>query len=274
MYFYELTNVTKSPMIFTRFTKMHRVVVVLAFAKAILLTTSCKTNDYQLKTVQGTKTEIDSTLQDVAAITTFIAPYKAQVDAQMNEPLSYNPKAMNKNDFAYNTPIGNLLAGMMREQATGVYKRRTGKDIDIVLMNHGGIRAGLPAGNITMRNAFEVMPFENEMMVASLTGNQVQEMVAYLTASSRAHPIDGLQLSLNKDKSLRSALVLGKPINPSGAYEVLTSDYLYGGGDSMTFFAGAPVTVLDYKIRNAMIDYLRKTDTLKATQDDRYRIEN
>jgi len=261
-------------MIFTRFTKMHRVVVVLAFAKAILLTTSCKTNDYQLKTVQGTKTEIDSTLQDVAAITTFIAPYKAQVDAQMNEPLSYNPKAMNKNDFAYNTPIGNLLAGMMREQATGVYKRRTGKDIDIVLMNHGGIRAGLPAGNITMRNAFEVMPFENEMMVASLTGNQVQEMVAYLTASSRAHPIDGLQLSLNKDKSLRSALVLGKPINPSGAYEVLTSDYLYGGGDSMTFFAGAPVTVLDYKIRNAMIDYLRKTDTLKATQDDRYRIEN
>jgi len=274
MYFYKLTNVTKSPMIFTPFTKMQRVVLVLAFAKAILLTTSCKTNDYHLKTVQGTKTEIDSTLQDVAAINSFIAPYKTQVDAQMNEPLSYNPTAMTKGDFPYNTPLGNLLAGMMREQAAGVYKQRTGKNIDIVILNHGGIRAGLPAGNVTMRNAFEVMPFENELVVASLTGSQVQEMVTYLTASSKAHPIDGLELILNKDKSLKSALVLGKPINTNATYEVLTNDYVYGGGDNMTFFAGSPSVVLDYKIRNAMIDYLRKTDTLRTSRDKRYSIEN
>lgn len=261
-------------MICTRSTKMQRVVVGLAFAKALLLTTSCKTNDYQLAQVSGAQIQIDSSLQDVATISTFIAPYKTKVDKEMNEPLSYNPSAMSKSDFPYNTPIGNLLAAMMREQATGVYKQRTGKNIDVVLLNHGGIRAGLPAGAITMRNAFEVMPFENELMVASITGSQMQELVDYMAASSKAHPIDGLQIILNKDKTLKTALVQGKPINTAATYEVLTNDYLYNGGDSMNFFAGAPATALDYKIRNAMIDYLRKTDTLRASRDQRYYIEN
>lgn len=261
-------------MIFTRFSKVQVVVMLFAFAKAILLTTSCKTNTYHLKTVVATKIEIDSTLTDVADINDYIAPYKTQVDAQMNEPLSYNPVAMTKSDFPYNTPLGNLLAGMMREQAAGVYNKRTGKKIDIVLLNHGGIRAGLPAGNITMRHAFEVMPFENELLVASLTGTQVLEMVAYLTESSKPHPIDGLEIILNVDKTLKSASVQGNPIDPAAIYEVLTNDYVYNGGDNMSFFTGAPALVLDYKIRNAMIDYLRKTDTLKTSRDKRYSIEN
>ncbi len=253
--------------------KLQRVVCVLAFAKAIFLTTSCKTESYHLNKVTTTQTAIDSTIAETLAISEFIAPYKAQVDAEMNEPLSYNPTALTKNDFAYNTPLGNLLAHIMRVQAAGVYQSRTGKSIDVVLLNHGGIRAGLPAGAITMRNAFEVMPFENEMLVATLTGLQAQEMVNYLVAGGRAHPIDGLQIVLNKDKSLKSALIKGQPIDLNAQYNVLTSDYLHNGGDSMDFFKGTPATVIDYKIRNAMIDYLRKTDTLKTTRDNRFIIE-
>lgn len=253
--------------------KLQRAICVLAFAKAIFLTTSCKTESYQLNKVTASQTAIDSTIVETLPINEFIAPYKAKVDAEMNEPLSYNPTALNKNDFAYNTPLGNLLAHIMREQAAGVYKSRTGKTIDVVLLNHGGIRAGLPAGPVTMRNAFEVMPFENEMLVATLTGPQAQEMVNYLAIAGRAHPIDGLQIVLKSDKSLKSALIQGRPIDIDASYNVLTSDYLHNGGDSMDFFKGTPATAIDYKIRNAMIDYLRKTDTLKTARDDRFMID-
>ncbi|GAK75776.1 5'-nucleotidase [Nonlabens ulvanivorans] len=69
----------------------------------------------------------------------------------MDEQLSFNPASMNKNDYKYNTPIGNMLAAIVREQGAPIYKSRTGKDIDVVLLNHGGIRAGMPAGPVTMR---------------------------------------------------------------------------------------------------------------------------
>jgi 5'-nucleotidase len=253
---------------------MQRVVVGLAFAKAILLTTSCKTNDYQITKVSAAQTQIDSTLQEVTAINTFIAPYKTNVDKEMNEPLSYNPSAMSKSDFPYNTPIGNLLAAMMREQAAGVYKQRTGKNVDVILLNSGGIRSGLPAGAVTMRNAFEMAPFENELVVATLSGDRLKQLVDYMARSSTAHPMDGMQIILNKDKTLKSVTVQGQAINSNSTYNVLTNDYLYNGGDNMNFFQGTPAVVLDYKIRNAMIDYLRKTDTLRATRDQRYYIEN
>lgn len=259
-------------MIITKLSTWQRVVIFLAFAKALIIITSCKTNDYHLKTINGSRAVIDSTQAEVTEINNFITPYKLQVDAKMSEPLSYNPVAMHKNDFKYNTPIGNMLAIMMREQAKDVYTSRTGKNIDIVILNHGGIRAGLPAGNVTMRNAFEIMPFENEMMVATLNGNQVRELVNYLVEGKRAHPIDGLKIILNKDLSFNIATVNGKAINKDASYNVLTSDYLYNGGDNMSFFKDTAVVVLDYKIRNAMIDYLRKTDTLRFTQDDRFSV--
>jgi 2',3'-cyclic-nucleotide 2'-phosphodiesterase (5'-nucleotidase family) len=36
------------------------------------------------------------------------------------------------------------------------------------LLNNGGIRAILPLGNVTTRTAFQIMPFENTMVVIAL----------------------------------------------------------------------------------------------------------
>jgi len=249
-----------------------------AFAKAAVLSTillvSCNKKEYQLKKVVGSKTAIDSSLTNVQEIEDYIAPFKKSLDVQMNEQLSYNPVSMNKSDYKLNTPIGNMMAAIVRAQGEPVYKSRTGKNIDIVLLNSGGIRAGMPAGPVTMRNAYEIMPFDNEIVIAELTGEQVNELINYLIERKSAHPIDGLQILLHEDGTAASVLINGQPLDKAHVYKVATNDYLYTGGDNMSFFKDTPLTTIDYKIRNAMIDYFKKVDTLKFKRDHRFDYAN
>lgn len=243
--------------------------IIIAFAKAILITTSCKTEDYTTQRVHASQTKIDSTIDDVAAINAFIAPFKERLDQQMNTPLSYNLKEMTKSDTPLNTRIGNMMAAIAREQGAPIFKSRTGYNVDMVLFNHGGIRAGIPAGAVTTRTAYEVMPFENEMVVAQLKPQQMKDLVAYLIDKKRAHPFDGLKIHLKSNAA--QVTLNGEPITYDRDYFILTNDYLMTGGDNMEFFTQAiSSTVIDYKIRNAMIDYFTKTDTLGFTADDRF----
>lgn len=243
-----------------------------AFAKAVVLSSillvSCNEKKYQLEKVSGSKTVIDSTLQGVEEIQNFIAPFKESVDKEMNEPLTYSPVSMHKNDTKYNTAIGNMLAEIMRKEGSPIYKSRTGNDIDVVLLNHGGIRAPLNDGAVTMRSAYEIMPFDNEMVVAELNEDQMNELVNYLIEKKRAHPFDGIQIYIPKNGPPQVKMDVKK------TYHVLTSDYLYNGGDNMSFFKDTPLTKLDYKIRNAMIEYFKKVDTLNFKQDNRFIVED
>jgi 2',3'-cyclic-nucleotide 2'-phosphodiesterase (5'-nucleotidase family) len=52
---------------------------------------------------------------------------------------------------------GNIVLKLMKKDS-----------IDICLLNNGGIRAILPLGNVTTRTAFQIMPFENTMVVIAL----------------------------------------------------------------------------------------------------------
>jgi len=140
-----------------------------------------------------------------------------------------------------------------------------------VLLNHGGIRAIISKGNISARTAYEVMPFENTIVVVELNGKSVLEMVDFLIRSKRAHPLSGIQIVLDENDKLKSLKIQGKAFNKNQNYFVATSNYLVNGGDNMGFFKGTiNSTETDYLIRNAMIDYFKKIDTLKAVIDDRF----
>ncbi len=245
--------------------------IVLAFAKAVLLTTSCKTDAYTTHRVNAQLMQIDTALSAVDDIEKIIKPYKESLDAQMGSALAYNPIAMSKNDTPLNTRIGNMLAGIAREQGGPIFEKRTGKKIDLVLLNHGGIRSAIPAGPVTTRTAYEVMPFENEMVIAQLKPEQMKELIDYLVQGRRAHPLDGIEITVQENEV--NVLLDGKELDYSRNYNVLTNDYLLTGGDNMEFFTRAVnSTSLNYKIRNAMIDYFNKIDTLKFAADRRFTV--
>ncbi len=253
---------------------MHLKIQHFVIFTTLCMSVACKQDSIALTKIEGEQISIDSTHAKNEAIESFISPYRNRIIAILDSTLTYAPNKITKTDGIYNTSAGNLLADIVLSEANPIYKLRTGRDIDFVLLNHGGIRSILSAGPVSARHAFEIMPFENAIVVAELNGGDVIELISFLVNSGRAHPISGLQIVLDKHKKLKFAKVNGVPISVNRKYYVATSDYLVSGGDQMGFFKNnTDITDTDYLIRNAMIDYFKKVDTLISVVDDRFYIE-
>lgn len=246
----------------------HKTLLILC---ALLVVFACKKDPQHLIRIEGKNINITDSLESDATIDEFIKPYREHVNKNLDSVLSYSMDTYSKSDGELNTAIGNFMADMVYEQANPILNKRTGKHIDFVLLNHGGIRSIISKGNITIRTAYQVMPFENALVVIDLKGEQVKELLEYLARNKRAHPISNLKLVLDKDYNISSASINGKPIDFNKNYLVCTNDYLAGGGDRMDFFkTHDSLYILDYKVRNAMIDFFKKVDTINPVIDDRF----
>ncbi len=237
----------------------------------ILFLVACKQGAVGVSEIEAKQIRIDTDLAQVDSIDSFVAPYRKRVQEVLDSTLTYAPKMITKDDGKYNTSAGNLMADIILSEASPIFKTRTGNEIDFVLLNHGGIRSIISKGNVSAQTAYEVMPFENSIAVVELAGSAIVELVDFLIKSGRAHPIAGMQITLTPTGNPKSIKIQGKLLDLNRNYYVGTSDYLVSGGDNMVFFKDAlSVTDINYLIRNAMIDYFKKVDTLTASVDDRF----
>lgn len=230
---------------------------------------SCKDPNYRNTKIVGTTSEIDSTTIADSTYVKVIAPYREKMIKEVNTVLTYTSTDLVRTDGRMQSTLGNLMADLSYIKANPLFKKATGKDIDFALLNYGGIRSGVFTGNVTFRNAFQLMPFENTLVVVELTAEKVQELVNYFINNNRAHPLSK-QVQLIISENEHSLKIHGKVFDKSKTYYVLTSDYLQSGGDRMDFFKN-PVQLykLDYKVRDAIVDYFKSVDTLHSTLDNR-----
>ncbi|WGK94222.1 MULTISPECIES: 5'-nucleotidase C-terminal domain-containing protein [Flavobacterium] len=235
-----------------------------------VLTVSCGKPNYQLTRIEGKRIPIKETIQKTPEIEQFVNPYREHIDADLSAVLAYSPETLDKSGSKWQSSLGNLLADVAFKAGDKVFQLREKKSVNICLLNSGGIRSILPKGNVTARTAFEIMPFENSLVVIALKGEQVQELVDYFIATKKAHPIAGITFTIQKNNIPKNILVQGKPIDLNTIYYVATNDYLANGGDNMNFFKkGIEKFDLEYKLRNILIDYFKEVDTIPVINDIR-----
>lgn len=235
----------------------------------LLTFASCKKTKADLTKITAKTIAIDSTFVSSAVIDSMVKPYKEKLASEMQQVLSFTTKDLVKNDGDMQSSLGNLMADMTYEMANPIFQEKTNKSIDFVLFNNGGIRATIPKGNVTNESAFKLMPFENELVVVDITGDKVEELINYFITNKKAHPLSkNVSLEINENDYVLK--INGKSFDKNKSYAVLTSDFLQNGGDKMYFFKNPEkLTKLNYKVRDAIIDYFKKTDTLQATIDNR-----
>ncbi|WP_019669461.1 5'-nucleotidase C-terminal domain-containing protein [Eudoraea adriatica] len=232
---------------------------------------ACQDAPKQLSKISGQQIALTDSIFATDSIDLFIKPYRNRLNEVLDSTLAYAPRPITKKDGKYNTSAGNLMADIIFSEANPVFQSRTGQEIDFVISNHGGIRSIISEGKINARTAFEVMPFDNTIVVVALKGKAVRDLVSFLINAKNPHPIAGIQIILNKNKTLKNVNINGLPFNENKTYNVATSNYLVNGGGNMGFFKDSLQTLdLNYLIRNAMIDYFKKVDTLTAQVDDRF----
>ena len=235
---------------------------------------SCSKQNYYVTKIEGKRIPITEKEYQVPEIENFIKPYREHINKDLDSVLAYCPQTLDKSSGKWQTTIGNLMADVSLMRGNLVFEARENKKIDICLLNSGGIRSILPKGNITARNAFEIMPFENSMVVIALKGTQIIEMVDFLIADKKAHPLAGITFTIDKNNQSKNILVQGKSLQKDTVYYVGTNDYLSDGGDNMNFFKKAVQKYdLDYKLRNILIDYFKQVDTIPVINDVRITVE-
>ena len=215
---------------------------------------------------------LDHDISEDSIINIFIEPYTKQISgSDLNIRLAYSSKKYTKKDGELNSTLSNLFADATFKVCNPIYNKISNESIDIVLLNMGGIRSIISKGEISKKTAFELMPFENKILMLKLRGDIIMEMVEYLIREKKSHPIYGLQIQLDKNYNLKNLNVNGNELDLNSFYNVATTDYLLKGGDNMVFFAKNSKTFdLKIKMRDVLIKYFQSIDTLVLKTDKRF----
>ncbi|TYZ08615.1 hypothetical protein FY528_12110 [Hymenobacter lutimineralis] len=178
-----------------------------------------------------------------------IAPYHQKVEETMSAVLGNAPAAITKNPGE--SPLANFVSDLQRTRAS----RELGQPIDLGVMSNGGLRAPLPAGPVTVGSVFELMPFENELVVLDAPGAVAQQMFDYAARVKMA--LSGAVYTATAEGKATNILIGGKPFDASRTYTIAISDYLAGGGDQMTFFRALPPRKTGVLLRTAISEHIQ-----------------
>lgn len=234
--------------------------LIAAMLTGGVLLTSCRsaretTAHYELTKVEGSMITIDSTWDanpDKKAIEV-LKPYKDKVDAMIYEVIGSSEMKMDKGKPE--SLLSNLVASVLQQAAAQVL----GKPADMGLVNMGGIRNILPKGEITVGEAFEILPFENSLCVLTMKGSDMKRLFKAI-ASLNGEGVSGIHLDITKTGELLNATIGGKPVEDNQLYTVATIDYLADGNGRMDAFLQAEKRECPEgaTLRGLFIDYIRK----------------
>ncbi len=200
------------------------------------------TQYYRIDYHQKTDSEIDK----------MIAPYKHQLDAKMQEVIAYNPKELLKGRPS--SLLGNWFTDVVYHQARKMY----GDNIDFAIQNYGGLRVpSLKKGAITVGNIYELMPFDNQVVILEMDGLLAKTLLDRIAALGGWPVSEGLSFSINNDKAT-DIMIQGKPWDAHAVYHVAMPDYIANGGDRCFFLRKAKREDKDILIRDMILDYLRQ----------------
>lgn len=224
----------------------------LGLLLAVGLAPACQRGAYVPKAQLApvTAQPVGKALPDDPRAAATIAPYRQRVTEQMTTVLGQAPVAIVKNNGE--SPLSNLVADIQRVRAS----RELKQPIDLGVMTNGGLRAPIPAGAVTVGSVFELMPFENELVVLDAPGPVVQQLFEY--AARVKMPVSGAVYTATAEGKPHDVRIGGQPFDPTRTYTIAISDYLAGGGDNLLFFKPIKPRSTGVLLRSAIADYIRE----------------
>lgn len=217
--------------------------------------------------VSGEVVMIDSALDAIqdSDYLVYLSPIKADLEAQLGAPIGYAPVALEVHQPE--CTMLNWASDALFEMA----KQLCPEQVDMAVVNIGGMRCNWGAGDITFRHVFELMPFDNELIVLTMQGKDIIAL-CNIFAQSGGQGVAGLRM-VAENGAVKSVKIAGKEVMPDAYYTVATSDYLSQGTDGMIPLKNhVSVWKSDKKIRDLYIEYIKQVKTVESVIDGRMAI--
>ena len=208
----------------------------------------CKTPNVPLS-LSYTNYKIASQKNTDTALVSLLQPYSGDVSRMMKKVIGFSNTTMYKKQPE--SVLGNFMADCIREMAEIKYQT----PVDIGFMNQGGIRSEINKGNITLGNIYELMPFDNLVVIQQVKGDVLEKFIQRIAADG-GWPISKNSSFKIQAKRAQSILINGKPLDMNATYTVANTDYIANGGSNAEMLKGIPMQNKGYLLRDALVDYI------------------
>ena len=213
-------------------------------------------------------------LAEDPALLAQLKPYGDKVEAVLAEEIGTSKTPfLNKDSRKKETPIGDLVTDAMLWYTKS-------QNVDFAINNGGGIRTDLPQGTLKKKNVYEVLPFDNSLMVLTLKGSDLPDLFAYIARIPQGQGAfpqvsEGISFTINYTAGkVENVLIGGKPIDPNRTYKIATNSFMATGGDGYAVFKKS-INVYDTSVfqRDVLIEYLKaRKEPIEAKDNGRIKI--
>jgi 2',3'-cyclic-nucleotide 2'-phosphodiesterase (5'-nucleotidase family) len=193
--------------------------------------------------------QVNRSLKTDSSFIIMLQPYADSLHKQMNTVIGFSNATWYKKQPE--SALGNFMADCLMLYAAKAFQT----DVDAAFVNYGGIRSYLPKGEIKLETIYELMPFDNLVVLQKINGNTLRQLLD-LTAYKGGWPCAGITMKI-KDKAASDILVNGVPLNDTSVYTIAVSDYLANGGDQCSMLKNIAQQNKNYLFRDALIDYVK-----------------
>lgn len=232
---------------------------------AILFLMGCAS--WQAQKVEVQTQRINSDVGSDEQIENLIEPYKVVLDEQMNVVLAYNEAMLEKGKPE--STLTNWFADLLQVSTEAYFDKK----VDFSIQNYGGIRrSSLPEGPVTVGLIYELMPFENRLVVLEMSGEVVENM-SHKMARSGGWPVSKELRFEIKGDSAKNIKIGDEQLRSDRIYRVAMPDYVANGGDRLGLPDDLNREDPGILLRQALLDELAGIDTLRSVQLDG-RIQN
>lgn len=212
---------------------------------AIFFALSCSSS-YKAEKIQYSNYRIGQHFVENSSLSPILKPYSDSVNRSMSIVIGYNEKELEKKRQ------DNTLGFFMTDAYLEMARQKVNAKVDAAFMNSGGIRLpDLPAGAITRGKIYELMPFDNLMVLLKLTGRQLQQYLDTLAATEGVIA-SGLTMQI-VNKTAQQVMVAGKPLDLNADYILVHSDYVVMNSNLLK---NIDRNTNGYLLRDAIIDYI------------------
>lgn len=176
-----------------------------------------------------------------------VTDYRIELEAEMNEVIGINAENLVKGKV--NSSMGNFVSDLLLSEA----ENNTGLEVDFAIQNYGGLRIReLPKGEITKGKLFELMPFDNLLVVVEMSGQDVISLCNRIAEYGGWPVSEGITFGIENEVA-DHIMIQGMPLDNNKKYHVAMPDYVANGGDSCPFMIGLPQIDTGIFIRHILI---------------------
>lgn len=165
------------------------------------------------------------------------------------------------------TALNNHVADALRFQAASTLRQF----VNIGIIGEESFKVYFLPGELTLGDVYEFMPYDNHLVVLSLSGDQVMTLIEQVAEMGGA-PISGVRFRIDENGNPRGVLVNAEVIDLEAEYLVATSSWAANGGDKFPVLWEASNRIdLELSIQDVYVNYFKNQVELTASTDGRIR---